>query len=252
MRRDLLTTAAIWAAVTGLSALATYLWLDPFPTHGAAEAKVVDDAFMTLTYMATPVFGLVVAALVYSVLRFRAPGEPTEDGPPIFGGLAVPIAWLVITSALAFVVIIHPGLTGLFELRSDESADMEVNVTGFRWAWAMEYPESGVTVVSPNDQLVLPAGRRIRFNVTAIEGDVLHSFWVPAFRTKIDAVPGQVHQMYVTIEGTSTPGDISYRVQCTELCGLFHAGMVMDVIVLEASEFDAWLASKSAGATRVK
>ena len=98
----------------------------------------------------------------------------------------------------------------------------------------------------------MPEGRRIKFNVTAIEGDVLHSFWVPAFRTKIDAVPGQVHEMYVTTEGTSTPGDISYRVQCTELCGLFHSGMVMDVVVLEASEFDTWLASKNTSAARVK
>lgn len=252
MRRDLIVAAAIWAVVTAVAALATYLWLDPFPTHGSAEAKVVDDAFMTLTYVATPVFGFVVAVLAYSLLRFRAPGMPGEDGPPIFGGAAVPVAWLIITSALAIMLIIHPGLTGLFELRSDEPADLEVNVTGFRWAWAMEYPESGVTVTSPGDQLVLPAGRRVKFNVTAPAGDVLHAFWVPAFRTKIDAVPGQVHEMYVTIEGTGTPDDISYRVQCTELCGLFHAGMVMDVLVLEADEFDQWLESKSANAARVE
>ena len=130
MRRDLTITAAIWAAVTTVAALATYLWLDPFPTHGAEEAKIVDDAFMTLTYMAAPVFGLVVAVLVYSVLRFRVPGEPTEDASPIFDELTVPITWLAITSALAVAVIIHPGLTGLFELRSDQHADMEVNVTG--------------------------------------------------------------------------------------------------------------------------
>ncbi len=252
MRRDLLTTTVIWAAVTAISALATYLWLDPFPTRGSQEAKVVDDAFMTLTYVAAPVFGFVVAVLAYSMLRFRSPGEPAEDGTPVFSGAAVPVAWLVITSALAVALIVHPGLTGLFELRSDEPADMEVNVTGFRWAWIMEYVESGVIVISPGDELVLPAGRRIKFNVTAIEGDVLHSFWVPAFRTKIDAVPGQVHAMYVTIAGTSTPGDISYRVQCAELCGLFHGGMVMDVVVVEAAEFDRWLESKRTSAARVQ
>lgn len=248
MRRDLTVAAAIWAVVTALAVAAIYFLLDPFPTHGAEEATLIDDAFFTLTYMATPVFGLVVAALGYSVLRFRTTGDPVEDGPPIFGGVAIPVAWVAVTSALAIVVMIHPGLTGLFELRSDQTADLQVNVTGFRWAWTVEYPESGVRVTSPADELVLPAFRRIQFNVSAIEGDVLHSFWVPAFRVKADAVPGQVQRMFVTLDRTGSPDDIAYRVQCAEFCGLFHAGMAMDVRVLEPEEFDAWIASKTAAA----
>ena len=76
--------------VTAVAILATATVLDPFPTHGAEEADVVDDAFFALTYMASPVFGLVVAVLVYSILRFRSSGQPTEDGPAIFGQGAVP------------------------------------------------------------------------------------------------------------------------------------------------------------------
>lgn len=252
MRRDLTITGIIWVVVTALAAAATYVLLDPFPTHGAEEATLIDNAFFTLTYMATPVFGLVIAALAYSILRFRTVGDPTEDGPPMLGGVAIPVAWVVVTSALAIVVMIHPGLTGLFELRADKTADLEVNVTGFRWAWSIEYPESGVRVVSPADELVLPAHRRIQFNITAIEGDVLHSFWVPAFRVKADAVPGQVHEMFVTLDRTGSPDDVAYRLQCTELCGLFHAGMAMDVRVLEPDEFDAWIESKRASAAAVQ
>ncbi|MDP6606041.1 MAG: cytochrome c oxidase subunit II [Dehalococcoidia bacterium] len=252
MRRDLIIAGIIWAVATALAVAATYYLLDPFPTHGAEEATLVDDAFFTLTYMATPVFGLVIAGLGYSLMRFRAKGDPTEDGPPISGGLAIPVAWLIVTTTLAVVVMIHPGLTGLFELRADNTADLQVNVTGFRWAWTVEYPESGVRVSSPVDELVLPAHRRIQFNVTSIEGDVLHAFWVPAFRVKADAVPGQVIEVFVTLDRTSDPDDIAYRVQCTELCGLFHAGMAMDVRVVEPEEFDAWVESKTASVAKVQ
>lgn len=248
MSRDLTAAAAIWAIVTVMAVAATFFLLDPFPTVGAEEAKVVDRAFMALTYMAAPVFGLVVAGLAYSMWRFRSRGEPAEDGPPLHGRGMVPVVWLVATSALAVVVMIYPGLTGLFELRSDQQADLVVDVTGFRWAWSISYPESGVRVVSPADELVLPARRRIEFNVTAPAGDVLHSFWIPAFRLKADAVPGATSTLYLTPDRVGTSDDVAYRLQCAELCGLGHTNMAMRVRVLEPDEFDRWLASRSAAA----
>ncbi len=252
MKRDLIVFAVIWVVVSAIAAAVTYYVLDPFPTAGAEEARIIDDAFMTLTYMAVPVFGLVVAGVAYSVIRFRSPGQPTEDGPPMFGRGAVPLAWLIVTSTLAVAVMIHPGLTGLFELRADRHADLEVNVTGFRWAWAIEYPESGVRVNSPVDEMVLPIDTRIQFNITAIEGDVLHAFWVPAFRVKMDAVPGQITEMFVTPNRLGDASDVAFRLQCTELCGLFHAGMSMDVRVVEQDVFERWLESQGATASKVK
>ncbi len=96
------------------------------------------------------------------------------------------------------------------------------------------------------DELVLPDETRIRFDVTAL--DVLHSFWVPAFRQKIDAVPGQTTTVYVTTKGLGDPSDAAYRLQCAELCGLHHGTMAMPVRVLGADDFGEWLKSKGATA----
>ncbi len=74
--------------------------LDPFPAPGAEEADVIDDAFFALTYLASPVFGLVIAGLAYSILKFRSRGSPSGDGPPMFGRGSVPRIWLAITSGL--------------------------------------------------------------------------------------------------------------------------------------------------------
>lgn len=249
MRRDLIAAGLLWLLATLAAVAATYLLMDPFPVQGAEEAKDLDLAFVAMSYMAAPVFGLVVAAISYSVLRFRTTGTPTEDGPAITGEGGIPRLWVVLTSVLAVVVIIYPGLIGLAELREDETAEMEVNITGVSWQWLVEYPETGVRV-SGDDELVLPADTRIRFNITAL--DVLHSFWVPAFRQKIDAVPGITTTMYVTTLGPGggpTDREAAYRVQCAELCGLRHAEMVMPVRVVERDAFTAWLGARQNNAT---
>ncbi len=239
MNRHLAIAGILWVVFTALAAAGTAL-MNPFPTVGAEEAEFSDHAFRLMTYMGSPVFGLVMAALFYSVVKFRAKG-PGEDGPPIKGTGLVPRVWLVTTSTLAVVVMIYPGLTGLAELRRDRTYDLEVNVTGFRWAWVAQYPE-GFSA----QELVLPVDQRVKFNITAPAGDVLHSFWVPAFRLKIDAVPGQITNLYITpTELGDGATDAAYRVQCAELCGLYHARMSMPVRVVEVEEYEAWVAEKA-------
>lgn len=249
MRRELVLGGVIWAVVTIVSIAVTALFLDPFPTQGAEEASIVDDSFFVLTYAAAPVFGLVVAVLIMGVFRWRSSGEPVEDGPPLFGTGAVPWIWLGLTSALAVAVMIHPGLTGLFELRSNQQADMRVEVLALQWQWQVYYPAEDIRLSSAlGDELVLPVDTRIEFDITAGENDVLHSFWIPAFRQKIDAVPGLHTTIFTTINRTGTPDDAAYRLQCAELCGLDHTDMVMAVRVVERSEFTAWVASRTSGA----
>lgn len=243
MRRDLALMAVIWGVVTALVWVFAAL-MNPFPTVGAHEAEFSDHAFRVMTYMGAPVFGLVVAVLVYSVLRFRVHGDPTSDGPALRGAGSVPRVWVVVTSLFAVVVMIYPGLTGLAEIRSDKSADLVVTMTGQRWSWVAAYPDAGVEVPG-SETLVLPLGKRVRFDVTAREGDVLHSFWVPAFRMKIDAVPGQIDRVYITPTALGNgDDDVAYRVQCAELCGLLHARMAMKVRVVQPAEFDQWLAQR--------
>ncbi|MBI2911334.1 MAG: cytochrome c oxidase subunit II [Chloroflexi bacterium] len=91
-------------------------------------------------------------------------------------------------------------------------------------------------------------GRPVRFEITAT--DVIHSFWVPSFRTKIDAVPGMITVVYATPDRTgSFQEDYHFRVQCAELCGLGHGIMATPVVVVEPSQFEAW-AAQQAGGTR--
>lgn len=245
MRRDLTLMVAVWAVVT-LAALAVARFVVQeisFPTHGAKEASIVDGAFMTLTYLATPVFGLVIAVPLVALLRHRASGSgvSSTDGEPLRGEGNLPKVWLVVTSALAVVMIVNPGLTGLWELEHHEDPDIEINVTGSMWQWTVEYPAAGVKLTAA-DELVFPADRTVQVNVKSV--DILHSFWVPAFRQKIDAIPGQVKTIYVTPDQPGDPADAAYRLQCAELCGVGHAVMAKPVRVLAAAEFDRWLASQ--------
>lgn len=147
------------------------------------------------------------------------------------------------TAGLNVLLVLHPGVTGLRQLLGGPPADLVVEVRGKQWSWSFTYPEHGVTV---KDLLVLPVGKRVRFDLTAEE--VLHSFWVPAFRVKLDAVPGRVTTLHVTPDREiSTRDDLTVRVQCAELCGTGHATMRAAVEVVSPERFERWIASRRRG-----
>jgi cytochrome c oxidase subunit 2 len=261
MRRDFTTAVLLWAVISAVS-VAIAIWvMDPFPAVGAEEADLIDEAFMVMTYMGAPVFAIVIAVLIYGVYRWRATGDPVkgEDGPPILGVGWFPKTWLALTSALAVVVMVFPGLTGLADLRADDTEDMVIEVNGFfGWQWQVNYPDSGISLSGgAGDVMVLPDETRIRFDVTA--SDVLHSFWIPALRQKIDAVPGQTTVMYTTITGHGDKDgdgdfdyddDVAYRIQCAELCGLNHTTMSMKVQIVSSDAFEEWVDSQTSTAAR--
>jgi|Deesub1362A_J573_1020465.scaffolds.fasta_scaffold05032_3 cytochrome c oxidase subunit 2 len=241
MRRDLIVVGLIWLALTALAEAVVWLW-DPFPLVAAEEASLIDEAFRFLMALGAPVFTFVIAALGYSILRFRSAGRPAEDGRPLFGGRAVPISWFVVTSGLAVFIIFNPGLKGLAELRAGGQADVVIQVEAKQWRWDVHYPQYGVTLEGARE-IALPAGRRVKFEVTSI--DVIHSLWVPAFRMKIDAVPGMTTLMYVTPHlSEGQEGDFNLRVQCAELCGTGHARMRARIRILDQADFEAWLAEQ--------
>ncbi len=116
VKRDGWVVGLAWVVLTVLGEI--LLWNLPiFPPEGAREAAVADEAFRMLTRLAVPVFAFVVVILVFSVLRFRARGRPTDDGPPLWGSRRVFALWLGVTSLLALVLIVNPGLTGLAKIR---------------------------------------------------------------------------------------------------------------------------------------
>ncbi|MBI4348334.1 MAG: hypothetical protein HY553_15945 [Elusimicrobia bacterium] len=233
----------LWAAliIVGVALVAI---ADLDPVQGSEESVIVDDAFRFLLLLSVPVFAFVVVALGYSAVVFRARGTHEGDAPVVGEPRAVPLAWLAVTSSLAVLLIVTPGLTGMAALGlggfPQREPDLVVKVQAEQWNWTVTYEGLGVTLTKATD-VPLPRGRRVRFEVTST--DIVHSLWIPAFRVKIDAVPG----MTTTVSATPTrvgsfEADPLYRLQCAELCGAGHARMVSTVTVLEPDAFERRIA----------
>ncbi|KAA3644081.1 MAG: cytochrome c oxidase subunit II [Chloroflexi bacterium] len=240
MRRDYVNVGVIWFTATFLLEL---IWpaIKFFGIPGSEEGLLIDEAFNILMVLGIPVFTFVLSVLGYSFVRFRVHEDDTQtDGPPVRSSTTVYVVWLVVTGLLALAVLIHPGITGVFELRSNPTADLIVEVQAEKWNWTFSYPQYGI-VVEKADQLILPVDTRVKFEVSST--DILHSFWIPAFRMKMDAVPGQTNALYTTPNVISAfDDDSNFRVQCAELCGTGHARMRAEVVVIEIEEFESWVA----------
>lgn len=238
---DVLTVAVIWAILTvALELLATFTYL---PTQGAREAQISDSTFRILTFMGIPVVTFVYTVIIYSFVKFRAkkgmvPGDDdVEDGEGFADSRRVSWIWLIVTATLAIASIFYPGITELRAFEGDRTQDLEIKITAMQFAWLVQYPDQKVAGVQ---EIVLPVDSRVRFDITS--NDVIHSFWVPAFRAKIDAVPGRHTSIRVTpIQTGGYPTNSLYRLQCAELCGLRHSMMMLPVRVVEQDEFDAWV-----------
>jgi cytochrome c oxidase subunit 2 len=246
MNKHALIVGILWVVFTAVC-YAVVLSYSPFPVAASEQAKIVDDAFTLLTYLAIPVFSLVCALLVYSMIRFGHNGRPGQDGPPMRSNRRVVWVGLAGTTALTAVMIIHPGITGLLELRADDdNIDLVVQIEGRQWFWNAKYPEQSV---QSRNELVLPIDKTVQFLV--MSHDVLHSFWVPAFRVKIDAVPGIITKVTATPTRLGTFNEeTNYRLQCAELCGILHAEMQMPVRVVEQAEFKQWVTEQRPVAAR--
>ncbi|MDW3221056.1 MAG: cytochrome c oxidase subunit II [Acidimicrobiales bacterium] len=206
------------------------------PFGASREARISDDAFDFLLYLSIPVMAFVLVMGGYAVFRDRDRGAD-EDGAPIRDNRPFVSAWVLITSALAVLVIITPGFTGLDELRAEPEPEVIIDVQGERWSWEFIYVDSDRRT---RGTLVLPIDTRVMFRVTST--DVIHSFWIPAMRIKIDAIPGTITTTMVTAEKLGSFSDESLlRVQCAELCGVGHARMWTQVEVVTQEEFEAFV-----------
>jgi cytochrome c oxidase subunit 2 len=228
-RGEALLAAGIWA-VLSIAGVAIVLGMHIMPSIASREAEIEDGAFVLLTAASVPVLLAVVVPLVYSAIRFRARrAEGNLDGPPIHGHRAFEVGWVTVSFA-AVIGLAAYGSIGLIEIRGDAQAALQVRAVAKQWAWKYEYPGTGVV----SKDLVLPVGERV--HIVIVAEDVIHSFTVPAFGVKQDAVPGRETHLDVTPTFTG-----EYGAQCAELCGFGHTSMVTKVRVLEPAEFAAWL-----------
>src|SRR5437588_3133083 len=204
-----------------------------FPAKGSTQAKHVQTLYDVLLIATVPIFVLVETVVIYSVWKFRLrPGDDRVDGPPIHGNTRLEVVW----TALPAVLIVGLCTYAYTVLRSNEShkaGAMTVNVTERQFAFEFSYPEAG-NKVSP--ALYLPQGRPVVFKIRSL--DVVHSFFVPPFSEKLDAVPG------ITTTLRVTPTRLGkYPAECTELCGAGHSLMRAAVYVVHPDVFRRWLAA---------
>lgn len=238
MRRHQLAQMLIIGAIASVIGIAVALSINWFPVQGSSQAKKIDDLYDVLLVASVPVFVLVEVVVLYSVWKFRMrPGEEQKDGPPIHGNTMLEIIWTAIPALLIFGLCAY-AYTVLVDIEKKPKREMVVNVTGQQFAWSYTYKEPGKPAVN-TDTLYVPLGESVRFNIRST--DVIHDFWVPAFRLKIDAVPGiTTHYRVKPVRKGA------YAVVCAELCGLGHSTMRSTVHVVDPARFRGWLAAKQA------
>jgi cytochrome c oxidase subunit 2 len=226
-RRHAWIAAAAWTVLSILG-IVLVAGIQVIPVIASREAEIENSAFVLLTVLSVPVLMFVVVGLAYSALRFRADGD-LEDGPPIHGSRGFQAVWLGVSFTLV-IGLFGYGAIGLIDIRGAQVSDFEVQVRAEQWAWHFEYPDSGVV----SKELHIPVGERVHLIINS--DDVIHSFWVPAFGIKQDAVPGHPTQIYVTATVSGT-----YPGLCAELCGFGHTGMHLTVVVSDRSTLEDWL-----------
>ena len=225
--------------IASVIGVALGLLIDWFPAQATEEGQKVDTLWDVLIICSVPVFVLVIVVVLYCVWRYRMkPGEEGKDGPSIHGNTKLEIVWTAIP-AIILVALCSYSYVVLTQIEDAKANALEVRVVGQQFTWVFHYKdENGKEFASP--QLYVPSGRQVNFTVQSL--DVIHDFWVPAFRLKIDAVPGVDTHLRVT---PSRIGE--YPVVCAELCGLGHAVMRQTAHVVEPGEFEQWVRDQAAG-----
>ncbi len=219
-------------AIGSVAILVSPSW---FPVAASVQAKRQDDLYLALMITSSFIFSAVVVFLVYSMIAFRArPGDEDRDGPPIHGNTTLEIIWTVIPTIIVVVFAIAGGWV-LIRNENRPADRLTVGVVGQQFEWTFVYHDHGATKVST--VLVLPINRTTEFDITSKIHDVIHSFYVPEFRVKADAVPGIINRTYATPTMTG-----HFLLECAELCGIGHSQMRAPVRVVSQAAFAAWLA----------
>ncbi len=231
MKKHIIALALITIVATAVLAF-IFLRFSFLPLPASTQAHTIDKLFSAMFAIAGFFLVLCLVALVYSAIVFRRRRGDTSDGPAIQGNNALEATWILIPLAIVIGLGVVGGITLTSISAAPDEPELEVKVTAFQWAWLFEYPEQGVT----SGELRLPEGKPVLLHLTA--RDVIHSFWVPEFRVKMDAVPGMETELRVTPD---LLGD--YQLLCAEMCGLGHAYMRAPVKVVSQDEFEAWVRS---------
>lgn len=250
----------VFSAILAFTSFPAYAaWELNMPVGVTEISRQTYGLHMTIIWICVAIGIVVYGALVWSLFKYRK----SKGAKPAswHESTTVEIIWTVIPF-LILVVIAVPATKVLRDIYDASESEIDVMITGYQWRWQYEYLDSDGENVSffsnlstPEEQiynqadkgehyllevdepLVIPVNTKVRFLITA--ADVIHSWWIPEFAVKKDAVPGFINESWVRVEETGT-----YRGQCVELCGKDHGFMPVVVEVVEREEYDAWYAQK--------
>lgn len=189
-------------------------------------AQNVDFVMLLIVGISVVLLIGITIAMIYFVFKYSRKKHPVAK--QIHGNVTLEIIWIVIPTIIVMVMFWY-GYEGYQKLRADTEGAYEVQVYGFMWGWNFEYPNGKKT-----DTLYIPLSRKTKLVMTS--RDVLHSFFIPAFRLKEDVVGGK--KTFILLEPSKTG---SFDVACAEYCGLNHSRMYTKLHVLEDADFEKWL-----------
>jgi cytochrome c oxidase subunit 2 len=199
-----------------------------FPEQASTMAQHVDLLFLFI--LAVLVFFSALIAITIIVFAVRYHRSTHRKAVQIEGSTALEIGWTVIPFGIAMVIFVW-GAVIFFGMNRPPAQAMEIYGVGKQWMWKFQHMDGQREI----NQLHVPAGRDVKVILTS--QDVIHAFFVPAFRVKADVVPGRYS--YVWFRATK-PG--RYHLFCAEYCGTMHSGMIGEVVVMEPAQFEQWLA----------
>jgi cytochrome c oxidase subunit 2 len=227
------------ALIASAIGIAIGLGIDWFPPAATTKAHEIDTLWDVLVIVSVPIFVLVMTVALYSVWRWRARPGDKSDGEPIHGNARLEVFWVTIPTIIVASLAAYAWIV-LDDVEAKKANEMTVDVYGQQFEWRFSYPQAGGKPVVTNE-LYLAKDQPVHFKIHS--DDVIHSFWVPEFRLKQDAVPGLTTQVRLT------PNRIGqYRVVCTELCGLGHSTMRAPVHVIPRADFNTWLQKRKSAA----
>src|ERR1017187_4271460 len=209
----------------------------PFqPEQASSIARSVDYLYFFITAV-TVFFTTVIFAVIFFFMikyRRRSPGERPKA---IEGSLPLEVLWTAIPTLIVAAIFIW---SSLLYFRNSEApkGSMEIFVTGKQWMWKVEHPEGQREI----NELHVPLGRPVKLTMTS--EDVIHDFFVPAFRVKKDVLPGRYTSLWFEATKLGT-----FHLFCAQYCGAYHAGMIGSVIVMEPDDYERWLAGSEQGVT---